>query len=127
MSRKAARATELPLTTVGVPKAITTRKEQSSSMFRSAYLLWKRNYSRGGVRFIIFVTMGITISLALLVLGIAYFTGLLRGPGRGLESNRSVGVGMCVAATVSILSFLLAVRSSARQYAKQDDREARLR
>jgi uncharacterized membrane protein (DUF485 family) len=95
-------------------------------MFRSAYLLWKREYPHGGTRFIIFITMGTTISLAAFVLGIAYFTGLLTDPGRDLESNRSVGVGMCIAATVSMLSFLLAVRSFARQYAKQDEPEAPL-
>ncbi len=88
-------------------------------MFRSAYRLWESRYPQGGVRFIIFITMGLTISLAAFGFGLAYITGLIRNTAPGAESYRSAGVGLCIAAVVSSLSFLLAVR----WYANQDEPE----
>jgi uncharacterized RDD family membrane protein YckC len=88
-------------------------------MFRSAYLLWKREYRGGGVRFAIFIIMGSTISLALFIVGLAYITGVVGDTGPGAKSYRPVGAGMCIAAAVSMLSFLLAIRSFAHQYEKQ--------
>ncbi len=85
-------------------------------MFRSAYRLWERQYSHGGIRFIAFISMGTAISVLAFLLGIAYITGLLRAPSP-TESYRPAGVGMCIAAIVSLSSFLLAVWWYARQYA----------
>jgi hypothetical protein len=88
-------------------------------MFRSAYRLWKSRYPQGGVRFIIFITMEFTISLAALGFGLAYITGVIGNAAHGTKSYRSAGVGFCIAAIVSLLSFLLAVR----WYANQDQSE----
>ncbi len=46
-------------------------------MFRAAYRLWKRKYPQGGARFVIFITMGIGISLAAFGFGVAYITGAI--------------------------------------------------
>ncbi len=93
-------------------------------MFRSAYRLWKKKYPQGGARFIIFITMGIGISLAAFGFGVAYITGAIQAPPAEPQSYRQEGIGLCVAAVVSLLAFLLAVRWYAHQDGAEDDATA---
>lgn len=93
-------------------------------MFRSAHHVWKSKYRGGGARFVIFITMGTVISLAAFVLGIAYVTGIIQAPAPDTESYRPAGIGLCVAAFVSLFSFLLAVRWYAHQDVAEDDAKA---
>lgn len=93
-------------------------------MFRSAYRLWKRKYPQGGARFVIFIMMGIGISLAAFGFGIAYITGAIQPPPAEARSYRQEDIGFCVAAIVSLLAFLLAVRWYAHQAGEEDDATA---
>lgn len=93
-------------------------------MFRSAYRLWKRKYPHGGARFVIFITMGIGISLAAFGFGVAYITGAIQPPPAELQSYRQEGIGLCVVAVVSLLIFLLAVRWYAHQDGAENDATA---
>ncbi len=90
-------------------------------MFRSAYRLWKGRYPHGGVRFIIFASTGITISLLAFGAGVTYITGIIRNSSPGGESYRPAGIGLCIAAVISLLSFLLSVRWFAHEGAESEN------
>ncbi len=92
----------------------------SSLMYRSAYNVWKTKYPQGGVRFILFVGMGLGLSVAAFGLGLAYITGIIEEPATG-DDYHSVGIGFCIAAAVGVVTFLLAVRWYAHQSGTKDE------
>ncbi len=73
---------------------------------------------------LIFITMGIGISLVAFAFGVAYITGSIQAPPAEPQSYRQEGIGLCVVAVISLLAFLLAVRWYAHQDGAEDDATA---